>query len=262
MSPSRKLRLFEWWFSGWVRRRLGAVFEAVRVSGLERLACAAADHPLVVVANHVCFWDSLLAIALVTDRLRLDGYALMEASSLRRYPFLGRVGGFGIERGVQGEGAAVVAYAASLLDRPGRIVWVYPEGREQPAGRRPLAFKRGAASISSTAPGARWVPVSVQYVFGAQPKPTVWIAIGEAMAPMGTADEVAEAQARAVEAGLDSLDRAVAATVDTGRPPEAFRTVIQGRRGRLGAWATTALGWLTRRRADRRPPRRGLGDAP
>ena len=82
-----------------------------------------------VVANHVAYWDSLLAIALVTHLLRLDGYALMEARSLDLHPYLGRAGGFGVERDAPGDGEAVIAYGAGRLDRPGRVVWVYPEGQ-------------------------------------------------------------------------------------------------------------------------------------
>lgn len=260
MIPARKIGWFERWFAGQVLGRLSRQFEAVRVRGLDAFADAARAGPVVVVCNHVAWWDSLLAIALVTGRLRLDGYALMEARNLRRFPFLGRVGGFGVERDVPGDGGRAIAYGAALLDRPGRVVWVFPQGREAPRHRRPLVFKRGAAVMAAAAPiPARWVPVAVDYVFGATERPTVWMSFGTPHdgSPGADADVSAGVQAAAVARELERIAAAVADFVDTGRAPVEFPAVVEGRRDRLGALASALLGWMTR-------PRRALdqGSAP
>lgn len=249
MRQARKHRLFGRWFAAQVRKRLRQQFEGVHVRGLSAFVEAASQGPLVVVANHVAYWDSLLAIALVTGELDLDGYALMEGASLDRHPYLGRVGGFGVERDKPGDGEAVVAYGASRLDRPGRVVWVYPEGREQPAGRRPLVFKRGAASMVLAAEDARWVPVAVQYVYGQAERASVYLSFGapQSVDRMGEgAQTVALRQAAAVTTLLTELDRVVETRVDTGALPDDFRTVLHGRRDRVGAALAALLARLTR----------------
>jgi hypothetical protein len=251
--PAHKSRWFERWFAGTVRGRLSRQFEAVRVQGLDAFHAAAAERPLLAVCNHSAWWDSLLAIALVTGELKLDGYALMEARNLRRFPFLGRVGGFGVERGVPDDGARAITYGAGLLDRPGRVVWVFPEGREMPFHRRPLVFKRGAAAMleQAASPAARWVPVSVAYVFGAEERPTIWMTFGAPQTRMAgaNADLEAERQAAAVQAGLDRIAAAVEARVDTGAAPADFPAVITGTQSRFGALATALLARMTRFKA-------------
>lgn len=223
------------------------------MQGLDVFRAAAAEGPLLVVCNHSAWWDSLLAIALVTGELKLDGYALMEARNLRRFPFLGRVGGFGIERGVPDDGARAITYGGALLDRPGRVVWVFPEGREMPFHRRPLVFKRGAAAMleQAASPAARCVPVSVAYVFGAEERPTVWMTFGAPQTRTVSADpdEAAARQASSVEAGLARIAEAVAARVDTGQAPADFPVVIAGTHSRLGALATALLARMTRFKA-------------
>jgi 1-acyl-sn-glycerol-3-phosphate acyltransferase len=253
MIEARKIAWFERWFAGQVRGRLATQFESVRVGGLEAFADAARTGPLLVVCNHTAYWDSLLAIALVTGTLRLDGYALMEAANLRRYPFLGRVGGFGVERDVPGDGERVLAYGAERLRGPGRVVWVFPQGREMPFHRRPLVFKRGAAAMleQAASPAARCVPVSVAYVFGAEERPTVWMTFGAPQTRTVSADpdEAAARQASSVEAGLARIAEAVAARVDTGQAPADFPVVIAGTHSRLGALATALLARMTRFKA-------------
>jgi 1-acyl-sn-glycerol-3-phosphate acyltransferase len=255
MIEARKIAWFERWFAGQVRGRLATQFESVRVGGLEAFADAARTGPLLVVCNHTAYWDSLLAIALVTGTLRLDGYALMEAANLRRYPFLGRVGGFGVERDVPGDGERVLAYGAERLRGPGRVVWVFPQGREAPAQARPPVFRRGAAVMAATAAAharatggepVRWVPVAVAYVYGRDPRATVFMRFGaprDVPADAGP-DGFACMQAEAVADLLAALDDDVAAWVEAGT--HTLPDVIEGTRDRLGAALTWALGRLTR----------------
>ena len=262
----------------------------MRVHGLEGLRAAATQGPVLIVCNHTAYWDSMLAIALVTDVLRLDGYALMEARNLERYPFLGRVGGFGVERDVAGDGARSIAYGAALLDRPGRVVWLFPEGREVPARKRPLRFKRGAASmlVSASSPAVCWMPVAIDYVFGATERPSVWLSCGAAQprtAAVGPAevdpvevdpvevdppevdpaavdpaavdpvklDALAGLQAERVTAELSRIEAAVERFVETGTDDADFPVVLAGRRNPLGALATALLARMTR------PSRRRIG---
>ncbi len=240
MIPARKSPLFDAWFARHARGRFTRSFEAVRVRGLDALRAATSAHPVLVVSNHTSWWDPLVTL-LVSHAIGTDGYALMDATNLRRLPFFARVGGFGVDLEDSADGAAAIRYAAKLLDRPGRLVWIFPQGRERPVTARPLGFMGGSAAIARVAPGARVVPVALRYEVGATERPTLHIAIGEVLP---RERDVAAARAQheaAVERALGDIDAALC----DGRGAEDFSVLIEGAPDRVGAWAEIALARLT-----------------
>lgn len=190
MIPARK----SWWFTRWfgrtIERKLQGSFD-VHAHGFVELAALARTRPLLLVANHSSWWDPLVAVA-TASRFAFDGYAMMEAANLERLRFFGLVGGFGFRRGDARDGARALRHAARLLDRPGRVVWMFPQG-EQLEADAPLVFQPGAARVAALA--AAWVvPVALRYRFGAGERAELVIACGEARAACGIdelRDEVA-----------------------------------------------------------------------
>jgi 1-acyl-sn-glycerol-3-phosphate acyltransferase len=244
MIPPRKHRLFARWFAWQGRRRLFRTFGAVRVRGADALIRMLEAHPVLVVSNHTAWWDPMVALLLGHHVVGFDGHALMDARNLRRLPFFGLVGAFGFDPSVPGDGAAALLCGARLLDRPGRVVWIFPQGREVPAEARPLAFARGAAVLARKAKAARVVPVGLTYAFDGAEKPSVFVSIG---APLTPRDAVsAEAQARAVTAELEAIAAARLAESE-GRSAAAFARY--GRRRRRTDPATRILAGLTARGA-------------
>jgi 1-acyl-sn-glycerol-3-phosphate acyltransferase len=244
--PARKSPLFNAWFSRHVEGRLAETFGHVRVAGLENARGASARGPTLIVSNHTSWWDPLVTIYLSSRVLRTDGYALMDAKNLARVPFFARVGGFGVDLGDAADGARAIRYGASLLDRPGRLVWVFPQGRERPAGARPLAFVGGGAALARIAKSATCLPVALRYDFGAAERADLSIAIG---APLPYERDVGRgvvAQEHAVEAELARIDRAL-----TSGSWEGFDVVLWEKRGVrwvLNVLAERALAWLSRPR--------------
>jgi 1-acyl-sn-glycerol-3-phosphate acyltransferase len=189
--PSRK----SWWFTRWfgrtIERKLRRSFD-VHAHGLVELAALARTRPLLLVANHSSWWDPLVAIA-TASRFAQDGYAMMEADNLEQLRFFGLVGGFGFRRGDARDGARALRYAAQLLDRPNRVLWMFPQGEQLPADA-PLVFHPGAARVAALA-DAWVVPVALRYRFGAGERAELVIACGPAQPhPEITAlrDQVAE----------------------------------------------------------------------
>ena len=90
MIPARKSPLFDAWFARHARGRFARSFEAVRVRGLEGLRATTREAPVLVVSNHTSWWDPLVTL-LVSHAVGTDGYALMDATNLRRLPFFARV---------------------------------------------------------------------------------------------------------------------------------------------------------------------------
>ncbi|MDP9033939.1 MAG: lysophospholipid acyltransferase family protein, partial [Myxococcota bacterium] len=140
MIPAQKSLLFSRWF-GWVaQRRIAGTFGAVRIRGLASVAALVAARPVLVVSNHTSWWDPLVVL-LSSRLLGANVYAMMDAKQLRALPFFARAGAFGVDLVDPRDGARAVRYAAGLLDRPGRLVWLFPQGREVPTTARPLAFR-------------------------------------------------------------------------------------------------------------------------
>lgn len=131
MIPARKSRWFTAWFARHARARIAGTFGRVLVSGADELRAACAAGPVLVVANHTSWWDPLVALWLTNVVVHVDSFAMMDAANLRRLPFFGKVGAFGVDLDEAADGASAIRYAARLLDAPGRVVWIYPEGRER-----------------------------------------------------------------------------------------------------------------------------------
>jgi 1-acyl-sn-glycerol-3-phosphate acyltransferase len=195
----------------YVHRRIARGLDGLRVRGLDEARAASNDRPLIIAANHVGWWDSLLVVAL--DRaLGTEGYALMDAEGVRLVPYFARLGALPFDRTSPARMRDGLRAAAAKLDRPGRAVWMFPQGRYRPAHLRPLGFKDGLGLLSRLALDAALLPVSIAYVHGPAPAPAAVVRFGPVLAAGGGVTARAEA---AVAAGLDQID---AEAPDAGWP--------------------------------------------
>lgn len=224
MIPADKQRLFNAWFASHARGRIHRSFARVRVRGLDRARALSAGSPLLVISNHTSWWDPLVILHAAHHLLAVDGYALMDAKNLRRLPFFALVGAFGVDLGDAEDGERVIGYAADLLDRPGRLVWIFPQGRERPITERPLAFKRGSAEIARRAAGAVTVPAALRYEHAGTERPDLYLSFGEPVAEAGVA-----AHEDAVAAEMERIDRAARGEGDLGFV-DVFRGEVGGGR--------------------------------
>ena len=197
---------------------------------------------MLVVSNHTSYWDPMIAMVLAHAVPFADGYAMMDAANLRARPFLGRMGGFGVDLADRRDGARAVSYAANLLDRPGRLVWVFPQGEERPATSDLGDFKPGAAIIARRAPGASVVPVGLHYAFGSTEWPDAYIAVGPPLSRGVCARADARAQRAAV---VTELDR-ITGYIETAAPSKLFEVICRKRRAAGMGRAERMLSWLTR----------------
>lgn len=250
MIPARKNRLFNAWFAGHARARIERSFAAVFVRGIEAARRAAEGAPVLVVSNHTSWWDPLVVLHLSQHVLCTDGYALMDAKNLRRLPFFSLVGAFGVDLDRPADGAAIIKYAARLLDRPGRLVWVFPQGRERPTSERPLAFRAGSAEVARIAKKATTLPAAFRYEVGGEEKPHLYVSFGEPVAAERDVQRGREEQERAVTEELDRIDRAIrsegGAEAGAAVAAAGFERVYQARAPLFGTIAERLLARLTR----------------
>lgn len=190
----------------YARRRLVRGLDGLYVAGLEAARAEANRAPVILAANHVGWWDSFLVVAL-DEALGTEGYALMDAESIRRLPFFARMGALPVERGGRASARAGLALAAGKLDRPRRALWMFPQGRHRPAHLRPLGFEGGIRLLARIAPAASIIPTAFQYAWREQPGPAAFVHLGRAIpAPALTIERLESA----VEAGLREIDAMLA----------------------------------------------------
>ena len=202
----------------YTRRRISRHLDGLWVSGLDEARAALAGRPLIFAANHVAWWDALLLLPL-DEALGGLGWAVMDARNLRRLPFLGWVGALPLDRSSPERSRGCLQACAALLDRPGRALWIFPQGRQRPAHLRPLDLRPGVQTLHASS-GVDLVAVSIDYVFLERARPAAVVRFSP---PIPGADVGGEALLPAVEGAiLDGL-----AVID-----DAVREATDGRRAR------------------------------
>ncbi len=225
-------------FSGVMRRQLGGSFRAVRIArpGLPDLP---PDRPVMVYCNHPSWWDPAVAIAL-HDKLfpTRAGFGPIEAAMLEKYPFMARIGLFGVTPDRRGA-AAFLRTAGALVARPDRVLWITAQGRFADPRARPLDLRPGAAHLLARAPGLIAVPLALEYPFWSEKRPEALLRFGapvETRAGEATADLAARMEA-ALTGCCDDL-----AALSMARDGAAFETVIGGARGTGGVYGVWQRG--------------------
>ncbi len=164
----------------------------------------------------------------------------MDARNLRRLPFFAKVGAFGVDLDDPADGARAIRYAAALLDRPGRLVVIYPQGEEQASRAPALRLRPGSALVQRLAKGAIPLAMGVRYEHRGQERPSLWAGFEAVEAGAGRAETLLR-QGQAIERALSKVDQALAQG-DEGRAPLLFKSS----RGPGLELASAALAALTR----------------
>lgn len=152
------------------RHRVSRSLDGLWVAGLAEARAALTGRPLIFAANHVAWWDPLLLLAL-DEALGGLGWAVMDAGNLRRLPFLGWVGALPLDRSSPDRSRQCLENSAALLDRPGRALWIFPQGRQRPAHLRPLDLRQHGLQILHARSPVDIVAVSLNYVFLEKSRP-------------------------------------------------------------------------------------------
>ena len=159
----------------------------------------------------------------------------MDEVNLARLPFFRPLGAIGIGR----DPARVLhafREAETLLERPGRALWVFPQGRQRPSHLRPLYLQRGYETLARRT-GAALIPVSLTYAFREAPQPSALLSFGSPVSPPDLEP--------ALIAGLDRIDRFVEGTASASAAPFVPVVPARGSRADLGL-GSRLLAWLAR----------------
>ena len=191
---------------------------------------------LVLYANHPSWWDAV-AFALLADTLFKGraGFVPIDARMLRRYGFMARIGAFGVDLESPIGGAAFLATAQKLLDRPEGLLLVTAQGRFADVRERPVQLRPGLAHLAQRRPDATFVPLALDYAFWDERQPELLMRFGPPIPAASllalAVPERSAALGRALEATMDGLAQEVIA-----RDPAAFETLAAGRVGVGGVY--------------------------
>lgn len=137
---------------------------------------------LLLVANHVSWWDGFLLRA-VQKRLRPEAALLtvMLESELRRAPFFRWLGAVGLDPTSVSSTRALLRTLGEWRARcdTGLAVSYFPQGRIWPSSCRPLGFRRGVSAVAARMTPVSIVPVALHIEPLTSPTPHAFALIGE-----------------------------------------------------------------------------------
>ena len=210
-----------------VRRHFHALHLSGEPASLDRAV------PIIIYGNHSCWWDGLIEFLLSRDIFGFDAYLMMDEEQMSRYRFFRWIGAFSVNRSSRREAVASLRYAADLFSRPGRALWIYPQGVMLPNDVRPLKFETGIARLLEMVPRAQVVAVAHRYEFLHHQRPEAFIKFGPVRMvgrlPRGR-DLLPE-----LEQELTNLLDGLKGEIVTG-DLSAYRTILSGRSSTNETW--------------------------
>ena len=171
--------------------------------------------PLVLVANHVSWWDGFLLLDLARRaRPKSRMLTVMLESELRRVPLLRALGGIGLTPGALGPLRALLDRLRSFWSsEPSGMLAVFPQGKIWPTGRRPLGFRPGLRRFVTDAVPCTILPVGLHVEPLNHLAPTAFVRVG----PPIPVDQASSFDLARVEAAVaDCLDHTMTRLVTLG----------------------------------------------
>jgi 1-acyl-sn-glycerol-3-phosphate acyltransferase len=205
IDPLRAWAAFELVFRPWMRRRLRGPY----VLG-EAEAVGIPAGPLLLMANHVSWWDGFL-LREVHRLLRPDRplHVVMAGPELARHGYFRHLGAVPLAPGRLGARGLLRTLEGLREREPDLVVGYFPQGRIWPSWRRPLGFRGGGAWLADRLGPATVLPVGLHVEPLNRSAPSAFIALGPPLpVPLAGGAEALEAEVgRAVDRIMEVLGR-------------------------------------------------------
>lgn len=130
---------FVWFFKHYSRLMIKWHFREVHFEG----DMSSPKGPVLIVANHFSWWDGFLINHLNHKFWHKRFHVMMEEKQLRKRRFLSKTGAFSLA--VHSNSAiTTLRYALELLQHPGNLLVLFPQGHFTSQSAHPLRFEEGA----------------------------------------------------------------------------------------------------------------------
>jgi 1-acyl-sn-glycerol-3-phosphate acyltransferase len=167
---------------------------------------APVDRPLILVANHISWWDGFL-LRDVQQALRPGAplHTVMAEGELQRNPWFRVMGALPLRPGSSASLLAMLrAVRRITAQRSDAVLAFFPQGRIWPSARRPLGFQRGIELVIRAAAPCCIAPVALHIEPLNRAAPTAFTAIGP-ISNVPDDDVTAASLEAAVSARLDAI---------------------------------------------------------
>jgi 1-acyl-sn-glycerol-3-phosphate acyltransferase len=104
------------------------------------------DLPVLLLSNHVSWWDGFFAMYLNVKVLRRKFYFMMLEEQLKKFYFFNKTGGFSIRKKSRGV-VESINYTAELLRDQGNMVLLFPQGKIESIYKTSFQFESGIGRI-------------------------------------------------------------------------------------------------------------------
>ncbi len=129
-------------FQWYIRRIIGWNFHQVELCG----SFQPMDKGLLLIANHVSWWDGFWALFLNGTIFHRRFHVMMLEAQLRKYWYLRYCGGFSVQKNSRSI-LESIDYAAHLVQDPENLVLIFPQGEIGSQQQLDIHFERGAERI-------------------------------------------------------------------------------------------------------------------
>lgn len=126
-------------FAVWLTNRK---FKEFRISGNLYLK----KQPLLLIANHVSWWDGFWAMYVNVKILHKKFHFMMLEEQLRKYWYFNYAGGFSVNKKKKSI-LETLSYTSELLNDNDNMVLMFPQGKIQTLHNQDFTFERGLSRL-------------------------------------------------------------------------------------------------------------------
>ena len=191
---------------------------------------------LVVYANHIGWWDPIVAMLLRKRYLPESVfYAPIDAQALEAYGIFRKLGFYGLNLNTYAGASDFLKTSREILSNPNSSIWITPEGCFTDCRDLDRPLMPGLAHLAATSQNTVFVPLAIEYPFWEEPKPMIATRFGT---PIRFEHGTSKAQcAQRIFESLRATQKHLADCV-IRRELQAFEFLIPPRAKRQGLYDT------------------------
>lgn len=106
----------------------------------------AGNHSLLLLSNHISWWDGFWALYLNTQIFGKKFHFMMDEKELKKRWLFNYSGGYSISGNKSMFES--ISYTGKLLENPGNLIVIYPQGKLYSSHTQEIQFKRGVERIN------------------------------------------------------------------------------------------------------------------
>jgi len=111
------------------------------------------DFPVLLLANHMSWWDGFFAMFLNVKILKRKFHFMMLEEQLKRFSFFNQTGGYSIRKKSR-DAVESINYTAELLRDHANMVLLFPQGKIESIYKTSFQFESGIGRIIEKSGGA------------------------------------------------------------------------------------------------------------